>query len=173
MTEQSITVQGLTVNAPAPYTEGHTINENEAKALNQVFAENLRNNFAAQIKKAKKEKGIDESPKVPVPDALASELVAKFTDYAQSYAFAAKRQAVHVDPVTREARKIAKSLLDAHLAKNGVDKKNLAEGRYDELVAEVIAKYPDKTTGEAKRRIAAAQEVALDSLDSLLPEAAE
>ncbi len=50
-----ITIQGANFNAPQPYDEGHVLTVNEASALNQVFAENLRNNFAARIKRSAEE----------------------------------------------------------------------------------------------------------------------
>ena len=48
--QRRIKVEGLIFNAPAPYRQGHILNENEANTLNQTFAENLRNNFAKKVK---------------------------------------------------------------------------------------------------------------------------
>ena len=43
-----------------PYAEGHVITAAEAKALNQVRAENIANNFRAKIKAAKEDGTLDK-----------------------------------------------------------------------------------------------------------------
>ena len=52
MTTKEITIAGQTFAVLQPYAEGHTITEAEAKALNQVRAENVRNNMAGKVKAA-------------------------------------------------------------------------------------------------------------------------
>ena len=47
-----ITIQGMGFAVPIVYAEGHPLTANQAAALNQVLAENLRNNFASKVKEA-------------------------------------------------------------------------------------------------------------------------
>src|SRR5690606_10051928 len=49
---KTITIQGHEVSIPVRYAEGHSLNANEANALNQLMLENIRNNVAGKIKKA-------------------------------------------------------------------------------------------------------------------------
>jgi hypothetical protein len=159
---QEITIQKLLFTAPAPYAEGHPLTAAEAGALNQTFAENLRNNFAPRVKAAQESAG----------DAgLSAETIAKlredFEKYADDYEFAGKRQArIPIDPVTRAAKSIAQELLNSRLAAKGLKKADLGEGVYDTYVAKLIETKPE-ITEEAKRRVAAVQSVASDSLDDL------
>lgn len=145
---------GVTVDVPQPYEAGHECTEAEAKALNQTLLENLRNNFYAKMKKAK------ETGQESV-DAL----VAKFNEYANSYRFSGKRQTrAPVDPVLREAHKIAMAKLKEALAEKGV-KFNTVKNA-DELAEALVAKYP-AIMEEAKRRIDAQKSVAIASLEGL------
>lgn len=159
---QEVTIQGIVFAAPAPYEAGHEITDNEAKTLNQVMAENLRNNFASKVKEAKEkagDAGISE-------DTIAA-LRAAFDEYAAKYEFSGKRQARAVlDPVTREAQKIAKQTITNALAAKGQKTKDLADGVLDDLVSKLIEKKPE-IMEEAKRRIAAAQSIASEALEGL------
>ena len=56
MDTQTITIQGGQFQIPMPFSEGHTLNGPEASAMNQLFAENIRNNFAGKMKKAEEAK---------------------------------------------------------------------------------------------------------------------
>lgn len=154
----SLTIQGLTFSVEPRYSEGHVLSEVEANVLNQTLAENLRNNFAAHIKR-KKEAGeeLDNA-------ALQSE----FADYAAEYVFNGKRTArVVVDPVDREARKMASQCIREALRKRGMDPKTLEEGKMDEMVDGLLAKRPE-IREEAQRRINAAKNVAADALDGIV-----
>lgn len=130
MNTQELTIQGYTFTAPAPYDEGHVLTANEAKALNQTYGENLRNNFAKNVTKAK------EAGEVNI-EALRAE----FAKYADEYEFAAKRQARGpVDPVAREAQKIARNAISERLREMGKKASDLAEGKMDEMVAQLAAR---------------------------------
>lgn len=133
-----ITIQGATFVAPEPYAEGHTLTANEAAAMNQLFHENLRNNFAAKVKAALESVGgaVDQLDQ----DSLQSE----FDAYATSYEFGARRAGTRVpaDPVGREAVKIARKMIADALKAKGIKKDQLPEGRYDEML-EQLAKRED------------------------------
>jgi hypothetical protein len=161
-TSRTITIQGYDFTATMPYAAGHVVTEAEAKALNQVRAENLRNNFASKIKAAKGEaEGLTE-------EQLA-ELVAAFAEYDASYEFTlasvggGKRE---TDPVQAEAKRIAKSLIAAKLAKEKRTMKSVDPDKLAEAIATIAAQ--DKVQKMAKKNVAerqAAAEAGLDSLD--------
>lgn len=105
---KSITIQGIAFNAPSPYVAGHVLTEVESEVLNQTFAENLRNNFAPQVKDAKATNG--EKLSSTVIDALQDE----FELYAKSYQFGVRRVG-EIDPV-RLVRNKAATLTDEQKA---------------------------------------------------------
>lgn len=159
----SITIQGHTFEAPARYAEGHTLNANEANTLNQTLAENLRNNFASRVKKA-----IEASEAEGGPELDLEALRAEFAEYAETYEFNGKRTArAPVDPVEKEATKIAGQMVAEALRARNIDVKATREsGKFDELVANLLEKKPE-IREEAKRRIEATQSVADDVLGDL------
>ena len=155
MQTQAITIQGRTFNAPSPYTEGHVLTGAEAGALNQVLAENLRNNFAAQMKKAK-EDGKDLSQ-------------TDFDTYAANYHFGVRgggglRKVV--DPIEREARALIKPVILAALAKKGIKQKELGDGELENLITAGLAKYPQVM--ENAKRVVEARQAAAASMPSAL-----
>lgn len=159
---QKITIAGFSIVLPIRFAEGHVCNANEAKALQQTFAENVRNNMAKFVAKAKTDAG---------PDGLSPEVTAalhgKISDYATNYQFAARQRAEPVDPVEREARKLARqAYIDAVKAK-GIDPKTIdadALGEKIDWILENRAWYRE----EAQRRHDAAKASAGASLDELV-----
>lgn len=156
---QTVTIQGIEFTAPAPYSEGHVLTVAEAATLNQTLGENLRNNFAKRVKDAK-----DKAAGGALPDDVIASLKGEFESYSNEYEFAGKRSPrVTADPVTREARKIAKSLVVEALKARNMDIKTLADGKMDELISTLLEKKPD-IRAEAQRRIDAAKAVAANAL---------
>lgn len=135
------TINGLQFELSAPYAEGHTISAIEARVLNQTRAENIGNNTRAKIKE--------------MQDANASEQ--EIFDYVASvdtnYVFTAAGVSASrkLDPVEREAVKIARELLKAHLATSGRKLTVASEGLTDD-------QWEEKVQGEIDR-IAALDEV--------------
>lgn len=155
----SITIQGFAFAVPVPYAEGHVLTAGEASALNQVFHENLRNNFASKIKKLKEANG--EAIDV---EALQADLDA----YAKSYQFGVRTtggtRAV-TDPVKREAINLAKEAIKAALRSKGKSVKDA--GGNDWLVekaTELVATRP-VFMEQAKARVSALQALASDTLE--------
>lgn len=154
MQTQTITIQGSQFNVPAPFSEGYTLNAAEASAMNQLFAENVRNNFAGKMKKA-------EEKKETVPGQ------AELDKYCEEYKFGNRAPGQpKLDPVTSEAYKLATKAIEAALTKKAVKKKDLPEGQFAALVKEAVETKPHfKAQAEAiiKLRndaIAAASEAA-------------
>ena len=128
------TINGLQFEISEPYTEGHTISALEARVLNQTRSENIGNNTRAKIKE--------------MQEANTSEQ--EIADYVsgvdQSYEFTAAgvSSSRKLDPVEREAVKIARELLKAHLATSGRKLTVAPEGLTDE-------EWEDRVTGEIER----------------------
>lgn len=170
MTEKTIQIQGLPFVVEQPYAEGHVLTAPEAGALNQTYAENLRNNFAGRIKtkldakeKAMKEAG-EEGAAVFSQEEI-EELQVEFAKFADEYEFAGKRSTrAPVDPVAREAFKIAKGIVTAHCKKKDLDPKTIAN--FDQLVEQVAAKA--EIQDAARRRVAELQSVGSDLIDGLI-----
>jgi len=120
-----ITIQELPFTVPAPFKAGHQVNENEAAALNQILAENVRNNFAAKIK-ASKEK--NEAP------PSQSDLDA----YVSEYEFGVRRGGT-ADPVMKEALALAKTAISAKLKAAG---KSVTAADLTALAEEAVDKHP-------------------------------
>jgi hypothetical protein len=101
---KQIIIQGHAFVVPVPFSEGHVLSGGEASAMNQVFHENLRNNFASRIKKLEGDGAIDIS-------SLQNEL----DEYAVEYEFGVRQSATAADPVEREAMKLARQAVKAAL----------------------------------------------------------
>jgi|TARA_R110000824_G_scaffold230800_4_gene418486 hypothetical protein len=92
------TISGETFSVPTPFIEGTVLTGNQASALNQVLVENVRNNFASRIKKAKETEG----GVLPSQEELDA--------YVSTYEFGERRGSTG-DPVQREALSIATELV--------------------------------------------------------------
>jgi hypothetical protein len=169
----SITVQGLSFDAPQPYKSGpRELTEGEASALNQTLAENLRNNFAPKVKLAmeeyRKANGLAEDAEVGVDQLDHDSLVESFDKYADEYEFGIRRAGGGVrapaNPVEREAIRIATSKVREALKKKGLKLDSVSKERMAEFVQSVLTKYPD-IREEAKRRVEATQAVAVEDLE--------
>lgn len=150
MQSQAVTIQDTSFTIPAPYSEGHTLTPNEAAALNQLFAENIRNNFAAKMKKAKEEgKTLGQSD---------------LDAYAASYEFGVRSGGgPKLDPVEREARALAGDEVKKLLRSKGLKLAELPEGRFDALVDQALAKFP--ALRERAKQIVAVRTSAVAQVD--------
>lgn len=141
---KTITIQGLNFDVSAPYSEGHSLTEAEARALNQTRAENIRNNMAKTIKEAKEKHG------ETLPAEVAEELRAAVAKYDTEYEFTLNvggGGARVTDPVEAEAIKIARAAIRAQAKKEGKrilkadatpeSDKDVTKARFDELVSAI------------------------------------
>ena len=161
---KTLTIQGLQFVAPARYAEGHVLTLSEARQLQQTYHEALRNNFASQVKKALKEADAEETS--ALSESAIDDLTSRFATYAEEFEFAQRSGVTRtpVDPIEREAIKIAKPLILDALKKKNIDPKSLEEGVLDQLIASAIAKRPD-ITEEATRRVTAAKNLAAMAIE--------
>lgn len=161
---KEITVEGVKLTVGQPYVAGHALNANEAGVLNQTYLENVRNNTAGKIKahKAAWEKEPTNAGKT-YPGFPAAE-TAEIQKYADDYEFGARvsRSSEPTDPIEREAYRLAKDAVDEALAGKNVKKKDLPEGKYEQMVRTYAAN--DGVVKEAKRRVDARAKLGNDIL---------
>jgi hypothetical protein len=107
---KTISILELDFSCSMPYDAGHTINEAEAKVLNQTRRENLGNNFREKVREHKE-----------TGTPTLEELTAAFADLDLNYVFTLANVASSrkLDPVEREARSLARTYLKAELEKAG------------------------------------------------------
>lgn len=181
-----ITIQGLEFEVSNRYEAGHVLNEAEAKQLSQTYVEALRNNFAPKIKKILTEKEakvlaslnadraegekLESLPEgTEVPGLSADEVEAlqtEFAQYASEFEFA-NRAGVRaaVDPVEREALKIAKTTLRAYFTGKNIDPKSISDEKMDVLLSQ-IANKPE-VRALAQKRVDDMRSVGEDLLSDL------
>lgn len=170
-----VTIQGETFEIATPYVAGPIeLSEAEAATLNQTRIENIRNNLAGKIKSLKeKNLSLDSAAE---GDEQGRTYRAIFTEYADSYEFGVRAASTRepVDPVQREARRIAKEMLAGALKAKGVKVKDLDPDKYEAMVATVAAR--DEVQKEAKRRTKSVADIGLEALglgdETAQPEAA-
>ena len=166
--KMDITIQNLGFECAAPYAEGHVLTKAEAGVLNQTRAENLRNNFASVIKAKQKALSEEEPPRTELSEDELADLREQFAAYESEYEFQGKRTSrAPVDPVKREANKMARDAINAALRERDINPKDLVAGKMEELISQYLEKNPD-VLEEAKRRVEtvrAAASAALDGVD--------
>lgn len=150
-----VTMAGIEFLVPAPFAAGHVMTEGEASQLNQVLAENVRNNLVGKTKKEVKEG--------QTPFTITQEAV---DEYIANYEFGVRQggtREASLSPEEREARKIAREKVTAALKAKGIKINSVPAEKMESLVAEVAKAEP--VVKEAKRRVANSQKIALDELD--------
>lgn len=158
---QNIKIAGMIFPIPKPYTSGHVLDELEAKALNQLFAENVRNNCSKMVKEAAPADG--QALSVEETSALRSKLMA----YAESYHFSARAPKEPQDPAVALARKLAAEEYRAALRGKGRDPKEISKEDFEKNITWIVDNRP-RFLEEAKRRLDAAQAGANDLLSELV-----
>lgn len=176
MSTKEITIAGATFAVLQPYVAGHVITEAEAKALNQVRAENVRNNMASKVKAAAEGTAKEGEP-------TAADIAAYVSKYDAEYVFTlasaggGKRP---TDPIEVEALRIARDQFAVFAASKKLTVKAIKEAKGDDWYSAKVAELAGRedVLKEAKRRVKAREasaESALDDLglDDLVPPVAE
>jgi hypothetical protein len=148
---RQVTISGKVFEVTNPYAAGHVLTEGEASQLNQVNAENVRNNLAAQIKDMIDGGNYDHEQ--------AQLLVTKYADEYEMGVRRAGGPRAPADPVAREALRLALDKLSAKLRADGKkpsDYKNLKD-----VAAQLVEKNP-AFMEQAKENIAKRDAMALD-----------
>lgn len=173
---KEITIAGQTFAVSQPYIAGHTITEAEAKALNQVRAENVRNNMASKVKAA-----VEGTAKEgePTADTIAAAVAAYDAAYVFTLASVGGGRK-STDPAEVEALRIARGIFADFCAGKKLTvkavKEKIGDEAYEAKIAEIAER--DEVVKEAKRRVKARQasaEAAMEGLDlgDLAPAPAE
>jgi hypothetical protein len=131
---REITIQGAVFLIPNRYAEGHVLTKGEADALNQTFAENIRNNVVARAKKAADT--VAEGSEASV--AITQELI---DTYAAEYVFGVRKSTRKVDknPVEVEERRLARQAVNDAIKRKGLKLKDIADETYEGYVTAAIA----------------------------------
>lgn len=148
---EDYTIAGKVHKIPQPYEEGHALTNGEASQLNQVFAENIRNNMAAKAK-AHDEAGTYE------PNSFQTEVDAYCAGYEMGVRQGGGGRVS--DPVEVEALLIAKGLIvDKIKASGKIKLSDVPAAKVTELAKEVLSKNP-QIRETARANVAARQAIA-------------
>lgn len=137
--KQDIVIKKVTYKIATPFEEGHVCTANEAKALNQLLKENVRNNFSSRIK---------EGAEAPSQE--------EFDAYVAGYEFGI-RSVSSSDPITKTMQKIAENLVIKSLEKAGVSKKALSKADFEAKVDALLSSpdYEPKIRAKAEKIVEA------------------
>jgi len=162
---KEITVQGIIVTVSAPYAAGHVVTEAEAKALNQVRAENVANN----VRKAVTDMIAAAGGKDNITDELRANAQALVAEKDAAYQFtmsSAGGGREPVDPLAKECLAVASAWLTSKLKEAGLTKKAYAEQNGETAFADkaaVLAEHPE-IVKLAKKNLAAREGLASISI---------
>lgn len=157
------TINGMEFEISTPYAEGHVCSDIEARVLNQTRAENIGNNARAKIKEMQ-EGGSSEQE---ITDYV-SEL-----DAAYQFTAAGVRASRKLDPVEREAQKLARELIKTHLAASGRKLSTVPDGMTEEEWEDKLSAEIERVAGDeqiikaATKNVAAKQKQAESLADAL------
>ena len=147
MSTKTIVIQGVSVDITVPYTAGHALTEGEAKALNQVRAENIRNNMAAKVKEIK-------ADAEELSQEQLSAIAAAVAEYDAAYEFTLASTgggSRTTDPLEVECRAIARQLVSNAVKAKGLKLKDYPKESFDAKVAEVMEL--EQVVAAAKERL--------------------
>lgn len=164
MTTKEITIAKNIFTVSQPYAAGHVITDAEAKALNQVRAENIRNNMAGKVAVA-----FGDAPTEDVNPNTIANLVAEY-DAAYVFTLASVGGGRKpTDPIEAEANKLAKVILGEALRKKGVTLKVMVDRVGQEAVDAKLAQIAaqDDVRKQAKKNVEARSKQAEGILDDI------
>lgn len=146
-------IQSKSFQIPKPFSEGHACTVSEASVLNQILAENTRNNWASRVKKEVEDGTFDQV-----------KLQAEIDEYLESYEFGVRRGRGPSDPIEREALNMAKEIVKSALRENNYKLADIAVEDINRLAEDAITKNPD-IMKEAKRRVDQRTKLGVGELD--------
>jgi hypothetical protein len=129
-----MSIEGLVFEVAAPYAEGHTVTEAEAKALNQMRKENIGNNVRKAIKDLKGDAEEFTAEQAEQATAIVAEKDANY-EFTLSSARGTSK-----DPLEVMATRLAREAVNTEIQRQGQTVKAYKEAnadKYDELVASV------------------------------------
>lgn len=142
---RDITINGQDFQIEVPYTEGHVLTAKEASQLNQVYLENIGNNFRAKVKEMM-ESG-----------ASADAIQAELDKYAETYEFGSRRLGSgggrKADPLAKEMRNLAKKKLEEFFKKQNVSWADLSSEEKEEAIKKYFERHGDALRSAAQARL--------------------
>jgi hypothetical protein len=158
---KTISIKSLEFEVSTPYVEGHAISAAEAKALNQVRAENIGNNMR---------KAVTDHVEGKEGAKSLAELQAEFAAYDRDYVFtlaSAGGSKSTETPLERETRSVAKAWLATKLKEAGTTAKAYKEKNgadyVENKILEVMAN--EEIVKLAKKNLAAKEATAKSGAD--------
>lgn len=155
---KTITVQGVEVQVAQPYAEGHTVTEAEAKALNQVRAENIANNCRKAIKELIEEAG-------EITDAVKKAALKMIAEKDKDYVFTLASVGgggSRLDPLTKECRAIARSFINGKIKEAEMTVKGYIEANGEDAYKSKIVELSEhpEIVKTAKKALAEREKMA-------------
>lgn len=149
---REITINGQELSIEVPYEDGHVLTAAEASQLNQVYAENIGNNFRSKVKEMLE------------GGSTLEDIQAALDAYAETYEFGVRRASGStkrtVDPVQKEMRALAKKALTDFFKKKDVDFSALSVDEKEAAIRTYFEKHGEKIRAIAERRVADAKAMA-------------
>lgn len=147
-----LSIAGTVYEVTDKYAPGHTIDEREAKVLNQTRAENIGNNLRAEFKK-RLEAGED-------PNTFQADV----SKYDAEYTFAMGRQGrAPIDPLEAEIQRVIREALKEQ---GGKKLKEYSAEELDQIYQDNMDN--DQVVAEAKKRLKAKQKKATFALRGVM-----
>lgn len=159
---ETYTIAGKSHAIAQPYHTEHKLTPGEVSQLNQVYAENVRNNLATKVK-SEEEAGTYD----------AEAFQAFVDDYCESYEMGVRTGGGRSgDPVQAEALNIARDLVRKAIRTKGLKLADVPAAKITALAKAAIEKNPH-ILETARQRVEAAKEIAGIELGSLDTDDAE
>lgn len=153
----NMSIEGLVFEVSAPYAEGHTVNEAEAKALNQMRKENIGNNVRKAIKDLKSGEEFTDEEEVQAREIVAE----KDANYEFTLA-SARGSGTSRDPLETMCNRLAREYLNSKIQEAGhtvkAYKETNGEDAYNEKVAEIAEN--EQIVALAKERLSQREKLA-------------
>lgn len=145
---------GLSFGVIAPYVAGHPLTEGEANQLNQVLAENVLNNIRKKVTDGITEGEGEAATKREYTEAEVQSLIDTYlADYEMGVRRAGEARVI-VDPVEREARKLAKASAINFVKENGGKP---ADYDMEPIIDHIFEQNREALLAEGKRIVKAAE----------------
>lgn len=135
-------IQGVGLEVPAPFNEGHTCTAAEASALNQILAENVRNNCADKIKKA-----LNGAEPSSLDKKALGDLQGQVDEYVGAYEFGQRRGGGGGgarDPIEKEMMNLARQTVKKAMAAKGIPAKDQDAKEITRLAQDLVKKEEEK-----------------------------
>lgn len=164
----SVVIQGHTFNIAQPFAEGSVLNANEAAAMNQLLAENIRNNFAGKVKSAKvavagENASKEEIEAAEIGDTELDALQTELTNYVSSYEFGVRKTrsgGSGTSAFEKLVYRVAEEALRAKVKEAGKKVTDIADDVWEAAVDKLAAS--ENIKAEAQRRMEAKKAAAND-----------